>query len=96
MIDAIYELYTGEYIDFSNLIIVDNVYFHDTRWGCSEDEIRGNHYFDCRFRFTKDVVRFYDKQVTGEKEIEERKKYVEQQRSRMVQEWMLFKGLEST
>lgn len=94
MIDAIYELYTGDYIDLSNLVVVKNVYFYDSRWGRCEDEIRGRHYFECRFRLIKDPVRFYDKPITGEREIEERKKYMEQQRSRLVQEWSLFKGLE--
>ena len=98
MIDAIYELYNGEYVDLSNLVVVENVYFDDWRIPSVRMESQepwGHLYFNCRFRFIKDPVKFVDdKRVTGDNDIEERKKFVEQQRSRMVQEWSLFKGLE--
>ena len=76
MIDAIYELYTGDYIDLSNLVTVSKVYLDKFPAYDIEDK-RGQCYFSCRFRFIKDEVRFHDdKIVNGDVEAEERKKEI--------------------
>jgi hypothetical protein len=94
--DAIYELYTGDYIDLSNLVLVSKIYFYDSSLGREpEKESWGRVVFRCKFRLLKDTVDIGDnKNVTGEKEIEEKKKFVERERQELISAWNLYRKSE--
>ena len=90
--DDIYELTTGDFIDISNLVTVGKVIFD--RCAVSDDNwLQGYIYFECRFRFIKDPVKFFEgKLINGvkedkEKELEERKEIFETEHLKLISAW---------
>lgn len=95
--DGIYELYTGDFIDLSNLVTISSTIFD--RWHITGDEnwIQGYVYFECKFRFLKDSAKFFEgKLINGykedkEKELEERTETFEVERQKLIKAWKKYK-----
>lgn len=96
MMDSIYELYTGDYIDLSNLVVVEHIREDGWITAGRARGIKGYNgwlYFECKFRFVKDSVKFIDdRRVSGELEIEKRKVFIEAERQKLINAWKEYKG----
>ena len=92
--DDIFEMFSGDYVDLSNLVVVRPARLHDTRWGSSlsTEPRQGSWGVACKFRFLKEDVNFYDyEHVVGNDEIDKRGVIFEKERQKLISAWKEYK-----